>query len=244
VKDIPYILEDITNTTRADDKEVFKNFEQTYLVEQYLEGKVVSVDGLVKDSNVLIVGMVEFVMGPEPWFVQEANYIPPRLDESIILQCENMARAIIQALEFDNCGFHCELRITKSGPVLVEIAARLPGGPLQPGYKRAYGLDLTALLVDLWLGKSISIEKKQINYIAQKAVFPTRTGTIKSIKGIDEAKYNTGVWDFVGIVKEGEVVTYYPKMPVPFYYFAAEAETPNKLEDIVDSIENTVIVDY
>ena len=111
-----------------------------------MSGPVVSVDGIVQNKKINTIGMVEFVMGPEPRFTQEANYIPARLDKETQSKCEAMAQKVIEALGFDNCGFHCEQRITPSGPVLIEIAARLPGGPLQPGYKQAYGVDLTSLM--------------------------------------------------------------------------------------------------
>ena len=165
--------------------------------------------------------MVEFVMGPEPWFAQEANYIPPRLSDSSVQKCKAMLHKIVDALGFDNCGFHCEMRLTDKGPVLIEIAARLPGGPLQPGYKRAYGADLSSLLVDIWLSEDISLDKFPTSYIVQKAVFSTKTRQSEKHYWVGQNSFHARSMDFAEILKKGDTVNYYPDIPTPFYYYAA-----------------------
>lgn len=184
--------------------------------------------------------MVEFVMGPEPRFTQEADYIPARLDKHTQRRCSEMAKSIIRALGFDNCGFHCELRISPQGPVLIEIAARLPGGPLQLGYKQAYGINLTSLMADIWLGKKITLQPKINNYVLQKAVFPRNKGKIINISGVNEAEKIMGVWDFAQITTVDENITTYPDIPKPFYYYAISAKSLPELENISKKVEQTV----
>jgi hypothetical protein len=179
-------------------------------------------------------------MGPEPRFTQEANYIPARIDQKKKNDCKLMTRKIIKVLGLNNCGFHCELRITPQGPVLLEIAARLPGGPLQLGYKEAYGIDLTSEMVDIWLGKKIKINTKVLNNVLQKAVFPRNKGKILDISGLKAAKKINGVWDFSEIAKKNEDVVTYPDIPKPFYYYAIKANTLEKLQEISNKVEETV----
>ena len=95
-------------------------------------------------------------MSQEPLFLQHRTLLPSQLDPKMRRQLKSAARKIIKALEFDNCGFHCEMRLTKKGPVLLEIAARLPGGHIQEAYQVAYDVDLTDLYLDMCLGKKIS----------------------------------------------------------------------------------------
>lgn len=236
------ILKELTLNTKSDKKSVFRNFTNTFLLEEYLSGRVVSVDGLVQDWKIMILGMVEFVMGPEPRFTQEANYIPARLNKDITAECHDSAKKIIKALGFDNCGFHCEMRLTEKGPVLIEIASRLPGGPLQPGYKEAFDVDLTSLLVDIWLGKKVELEKGKQKFIMQKAVFPRKEGFIKTIKGIENARKLKGVWDFVQIANEKERVVTYPDIPKPFYYYGISAKSIEKLEKLSKKLESEINV--
>jgi D-alanine-D-alanine ligase-like ATP-grasp enzyme len=235
-------IKEITNLTTQDFKEVFKNFTGTFLIEEYIPGKVVSVDGIVANSVIHIAGMVEFVMGPEPHFTQEANYIPARLSSDKENECYAMARHVIHALGFDNCGFHCEMRLTKSGPVLVEIAARLPGGPLQRGYEKAYGYNLASSLIDVWLGNTITLDSSPICYVLQKAVFPTTQGIIVSIEGVHNAQIQLGIFDFIQISYEGETTVIYPTIPKPYYYYALAATSKEELEQQSQSVEKNICV--
>lgn len=234
------LISEIKLNTSADKKEVFKNFTGTFLVEEYLSGPVVSVDGLVQNSKIFILGSVEFIMGPEPRFTQEANFIPSRLPEATTQKCFLMTEKIIAALGFDNCGFHCELRITPTGPILLEIAARLPGGPLQPGYKKALGLDLTSEVVDIWLGKNISPKPVTQKYVLQKAVFPRERGVISHIAGLNQIKKISSLWDFTQISHLHEKTIIYPHIPKPYYYYALVANSPKELETISQELESTL----
>lgn len=237
------IMSEIKSHMSSNKKEVFKNFTGNFLVEEYLSGPVVSVDGIINRGNIMIAGTVEFIMGPEPRFTQEANYIPARFDNKTVKSCKQMAIKVIRALGFDNCGFHCEQRITPKGPRLIEIAARLPGGPLQPGYKKAYGVDLTSLLIDVWLGKKIKFSDKIKNYVLQKAVFPKMSGQIKNFYGLDKVKKIKGVWNILQIAKKGENVITYPDIPKPFYYYAISAKSKKQLEQLSKKVEFSVKID-
>lgn len=233
-------IKEIVSLTQKNEKEVFKNFSGKFLIEEYLSGKVVSVDGIVQDEVAHIAGMVEFVMGKEPHFTQEANYIPARLEKNVEESCHKMAKDVIRALGFDNCGFHCEMRITTSGPVLIEIAARLPGGPLQVGYQKAFGYNLASSMISVWLGEKITLEKKYIKYVLQKAVFTDRKGIIKEISEVVPQDRLSGLWDFVLISRTGEETITYPQIPKPLYYYAVEAKKPEELEVISSMIESNI----
>lgn len=233
-------IKEIINLTKQTKKEVFKNFNGKFLIEEYLSGKVVSVDGIVNNNEILIAGMVEFIMGKEPHFTQEANYIPARLNKETENSCHEMARNIIKVLGFNNCGFHCEMRLTENGPRLIEIAARLPGGPLQLGYQKAFGYNLASSLVDVWLGDKISLIKNTENHILQKAVFPYESGVIENITGYENIKEITDVWDFVLISNNGEETITYPSIPKPIYYYAIEASSEETLDILEKKIENII----
>ena len=93
------IVKEIKLNTTSDKKETYKNFTGICLIEEYLSGPVVSVDGIVQNKKINTIGMVEFVMGPEPRFTQEANYIPARLDKETQSKCEAMAQKVIEAVK-------------------------------------------------------------------------------------------------------------------------------------------------
>jgi biotin carboxylase len=222
-------LEELFNLTSVEEKELFKNFTQDFLIEAYLEGMVVSVDGFVQNGVISFAGIIEFAMGPEPHFTQEGNYIPARIPEVDSIACFTYATDVIRALEFDNCGFHGEFRITPEGPRLIEIACRLPGGPLQLGYARAFGYNLASNLVDIWLGIPTTLTKLRESHIAQKAIFHHDGGTITAINTPETPTTEAGVWDYVAISSVGESIVTYPSIPKPLYFYAVEGKTADEL---------------
>lgn len=239
-KQIQDVIKEVKLNTTSSTSEAFKNFESIFLVEEYMQGPVVSIDGIVQDKKPQIVGMVEFAMGPEPRFTQEADYIPPRFDKKTIEDAYKMTERIVKTLEFNNCGFHCEMRLTPEGPKLIEIASRLPGGPLQPGYKKAYGVDLTEALIDIWLGKKVKLSRKSEKWILQKAVFPTKSGTLKKLSGIDSEEVKTKVWEVASITKVGDEVVTYPNAPTPIYYYSVVADSAAERDKLAEEIEGLV----
>ncbi len=239
--DVDAIMSEISGNTREGKEEAFKNFQGTYIIEQYLSGPMVSVDGIVAGGEVHIAGIVEFIMGPEPRFTQEANYIPARLDDGTATAAKNMAISILKTLGFDNTGFHCEMRLTPEGPVLIEVAARLPGGPLQPGHLKSSGVNLTRELINVWLGRPYDMDAKQTVHILQKAVFPRRSGVIKQISKEGGVESHPNVWELSIIVSEGERVVTYPDIPKPFYYYAIYAETEDALRALSEEVEAKIL---
>lgn len=221
--------------TNASNNEIFATFGGSYLIEEYLEGNLMSIDGVISKGIVNILGMVEFLMGPEPLFVQEANFIPARVSDEIFLRCSDYVNKIISVLEFDNCGFHCELRINSSGiPKLVEIGCRLPGGPLIEGYEKALGVDLIDIMIDIWQGNDITLDIKVKNYILQKAYFDKNQGTIEDIN-YDISHPN--LYNLVPILNKGEVVPNYSEEQTPLYFYEILANSHDELEIISKEIE-------
>ncbi len=230
-------LFDLTNT---EEKEFFKNFNNDFLIETYLSGPLVSVDGFVQNKKISFAGIVEFLMGPEPHFTQEANYIPARISKDTEKSCFEYTSSVIEALEFNHCCFHAELRITSEGPRLIEIACRLPGGPLHAGYNRAFGYNLAINLIDIWLGNETKLKPQKNNYIVQKAIFHHTGGKIQSINTPKDPLKESGVWDYVEISHVGDEIITYPKIPKPLYYYAAEANNSEKLSKIESEFEKKV----
>ncbi|HYC89907.1 MAG TPA: ATP-grasp domain-containing protein [Thermoanaerobaculia bacterium] len=239
------ITREITNNTRPSKGEVFKNFGGTFLLEEYIPGTMISVDGIVSAGDILIAGAVEYVMGPEPHFTQEANYIPARIGARDFEKAQSLLVDAINALGFDNTGFHCEIRLGSEGPVLIEIAARLPGGPLQLGYLKSTGIDLTREIIHVWFGGKSRFVKSRDRHVLQKAVFPRATGTIRMASGCLPCTVaaNESVWDFKLFARDGEQTLTYPEIPRPLYYYALEAPTAHELQSMSQQFESSVVIE-
>lgn len=215
-------------------------YNPRWLVEAYLNGPVISVDGLVKHGAAHVIGMTETELGPEPWFNIEVNWMPPRLDSEACESCRKFVTTVLAALGFDTCGFHAEIRLTDSGPRLIEIAARIPGGKMPEGYRQSLGIDLAKIMTCLWLGQPVPITPEFRRYVFQKGVFPRRDGVLSHLSGVAEAADLPGVFDFSVITARGEPAITYPRASKPIYYYAVEAEDMERLVALSKQVETTV----
>lgn len=238
------IASEITSNTRASTLEVFKNFGGAFLLEEYVPGTMISVDGIVSAGDILIAGAVEYVMGPEPHFTQEANYIPARIGAREFDSARSLLVDAIHALGFDNTGFHCEIRLGPGGPVLIEIAARLPGGPLQLGYLKSTGIDLTREIIHVWFGEHSRFVQSRTCHVLQKAVFPRAAGKIRIASVYTPSSVtDEPVWDFKLFARDGEQARTYPEIPRPLYYYALEAPTAHELQEMSEQLESSVVIE-
>jgi biotin carboxylase len=122
------------------------------LVEEYVAGPEISIDGAVADREYIPAFVARKLVGMAPYFEELGHVVDPAdglLSDQQLL--DTLARAH-RAIGFE-CGVtHTEVKLTARGPVVVEINGRL-GGDLIPLLARyAAGIDAGAIAVDVALG--------------------------------------------------------------------------------------------
>jgi biotin carboxylase len=116
-------------------------YDDEVLVEQYLADPEVSVDAAVHRGRVLPAFVAHKDVGFAPYFEETGHYVShddPLLADPRIL---GYLQAVHEALGFTDGWTHTELKLTPSGPQLIEVNGRL-GGDLIPYLgMRASGID-------------------------------------------------------------------------------------------------------
>jgi biotin carboxylase len=218
-------------------------FTELFMVEEYIPGPLVSVDGLVDGPVTDIAGVIEVGMCPEPWFSQQVNWFPARLPPADNEAAADAARMAVAALGLDRCVFHAEVKCSDAGPVLIEIAPRPAGGHIPAAYRRACDIDLHHLQLALWLGEHPRIAPvAPRGHLVQRGVFPSGAGRVLRVDGFDRAEAAPGVWQFVGIAQSGDQIQTHPEAPVPIYYYAVEGSTPEEAAARAREVEERIVV--
>ncbi|MFI5960783.1 ATP-grasp domain-containing protein [Streptomyces asoensis] len=120
------------------------------ILEQYVPGTEYSADGYVHDGQVVVVAVTRKLLGPEPRFLELGHLTPAPLDEATRHELASYASDVVGAVGITTGPFHCELRLSDGRPVLMEIAARLPGDKITELMETATGLVLPGkVLADL-----------------------------------------------------------------------------------------------
>lgn len=128
------------------------------IVEEFLKGNEFSVEVLVQHGAAHIIAITQkSTSGDEGrYFVEEQHIVPAEIsqhDEVAIR--ETVSQALI-AVGMDNCASHTEVMMTATGPVIIEIAARLGGDFITSDLvPLATGVDMMQNLIRISLGEQI-----------------------------------------------------------------------------------------
>lgn len=113
----------------------------TILVEEFVDGPEISIDGFVADGDYQILFVARKQLGLEPYF-EEIGHIVDAADPLLHdPELERYLAAIHRALAIERGMTHTEIKLTSRGPRLIEVNGRL-GGDLIPFIGReATGVD-------------------------------------------------------------------------------------------------------
>lgn len=186
---------------------------KTALLEEFLVGEEQSVETIVdQNGKIHRCNIVDrpFVRDPFPIELGHINptHLSPEEQEAIYTMVERGTRALgitIGAAKADTI-------LTKRGPIILEMTARLSGG-FHSGYTSplAYGTNDSKAVIDLAVGKPLDprdVTPKFHHTAISLSLFP-KPGRVTRIRGIEETKAIPGVAEVILLVKEGDVIEPY-----------------------------------
>ncbi len=163
------------------------------LIEEYLDGPEVSVEGIVinGDPNIITLTDKEYI---PPYFNETSHSIPSLLPNSLQSEIRSMASDILRSINYELGMFHLEFRVTKNGPRLIEGHTRPGGDRVWDLIKMVFDVDVYQLFFQA-LSKQITRISPTPNGGASIKFFFQQPGIIESINNIDRARLVPGVVD-------------------------------------------------
>jgi biotin carboxylase len=152
------------------------------LVEEYLQGPEISAETVIlSPQHVQIVAVTRKALGPEPQF-QEIEHSVDAKDPLLTDPClAEVVTAAVQALGITRGVVHVELRLTSTGPRVIEINGR-PAGDLIPLLvDRATGVNLPQALAALAVGEKPDLTPTRSEAAAIRFLYPEHTGHIQRL---------------------------------------------------------------
>ncbi|MCP9986117.1 ATP-grasp domain-containing protein [Streptomyces sudanensis] len=128
--------------------------DETILVEELVTGPEFSVEALVHRGELVWSGVTAKLTNEDSsrYFTEIGHTSPAKLPLSHSDALIEANAAILKALRFDSGITHAEFRLRDGQPVLMEVAARLPGDAITMLWHLATGRPLEPAIVDLALG--------------------------------------------------------------------------------------------
>lgn len=175
------------------------------VVEECMVGPEVSVETLTIDGTVHVIQITDKITTGAPHFVEMGHTQPTRL--GVGDEIKNVAIAANKAIGIENGPSHTEIIVTKDGPKIVEIGARLGGDCITTHLvPLSTGVNMVEACIRIALGEKPDITPtlhcgSAIRYFKQHA------GVVKSIDGIEEAETMPGVKQISIVHGVGETIT-------------------------------------
>ena len=111
------------------------------IVEEYMEGPEYSIDALVQDGTFTVTGFAIRHIKYEPYFIEVGHTMPAVLDKKIHDELISVFALGAKALGLSTGAAKADIKYTKKGPMIGEIAGRLSGGYMS-GWTYPYASDL------------------------------------------------------------------------------------------------------
>lgn len=163
------------------------------MVEEYMDGPEVSVETLAINGVVHVIQITDKLTTGAPHFVETGHSQPSMISEELQKTIKSVAVAANHAIGITDGPSHTEIKITKAGPKIVELGARLGGDNITTHLTPlSTGVNMVENVIKIALGEKPDISKK-INKGSAIRYFPQHKGVITSINGIDDAKNVPGV---------------------------------------------------
>lgn len=163
------------------------------MVEEFMEGPEVSVETISVDGKCNIIQITDKITTGAPYFVEMGHSQPSQLPDSIKDKIKEITIAANKAIGIISGPSHTEIKITKNGPKIVEIGARLGGDNITTHLTPlSTGVDMVESCIKIALGETPDI---RIKYDKASAIryFDQSHGRIKSIRGVEEASKLPGI---------------------------------------------------
>ena len=156
------------------------------LIEEWLDGPEISVEGVCRRKQVTVVQVTDKSVFPGPFPVESGHTQPSQF---LPLQGAEIAGAVtagIHALGLDECGFHAELKMTQSGPRIIEIGARLGGDRISTHLTPlSTGVDLVSAAIDVALGRTPDLQIRFNRGSAIRYLHASPGGVVTAIGSLD-----------------------------------------------------------
>jgi len=177
------------------------------IVEQYLDGPELSLDALAYQGQVTICGVADRHICFPPYFVEMGHTLPSDLDAASLRSAQEVFIRGVHALGINNGAAKGDVKITRAGAVVGEIAARLSGGYMSGWtFPFASGVEVTEAALNIAVGLPPGDLTPKRDWVSAERAFISIPGTVEALEGLEQALKQSGVEELFLRVSEGQEV--------------------------------------
>jgi len=190
-----FYLEEGVDLKWAWENSIVSSENKKMIIEQYIHGPQLSVEGLIVDSKFHPIAFADRnydnMVRTKPYIVEDGGCIPSKYDDIVLNNISKLMDEAAKSLGLNWGPFKGDIVLSEDGPTIIEIAARLSGNYLATHHiPMAYGVDLVGAMIKLSLDIPFNLSSlcpKNKKFLGVRYFFPP-TGKIKEIVGIKKVQ--------------------------------------------------------
>jgi len=177
------------------------------IIEQFMDGPELSIDAIIFNNEISITGIADRIIEYPPNFIETGHTMPSHLSIDMLEDACNIMKQGIKALGISIGAAKGDIKITKNGAMVGEIAARLSGGFMSTHtFPLSSGVDLMKAIIEVSLGQEPGNLEPLFNRVAIERAIICKPGVVKKISGLEDALKIPGIEQIFLNIKEGDTV--------------------------------------
>jgi biotin carboxylase len=202
------------------------------LVERYIPGGEVAVEGLLTHGKLRILGVFDKPDPLEGPYFEETLYVTPsRLPDEMYERVLECAERTVKALGLTHGPVHAEFRVNKDGPWVLEAAPRPIGGlcsrALRFGPQRML---LEELLVRHAMGMQGTEVSREEDASGVMMIPVPKSGVLEKVEGEERARSTPGIEDVRITARVHDAIAAWPEGSSYLGFLFAHGKTPDEVE--------------
>ncbi|TGM81626.1 ATP-grasp domain-containing protein [Leptospira mtsangambouensis] len=177
------------------------------ILEEYMEGPELSVDALAFQGQIRMTGIADRIIEREPYFIEVGHNMPSAMSKEVLDEVERVMAGGMRALGIHLGAGKGDIKVTKEGVKIGEIAARLSGGFMSAfTYPLSTGVNLNRAALLISLGETPDNLDPVLSRVSIERSLLSKPGKLVSIGGVEETKKIDGVSEVFIQSKPGDII--------------------------------------
>lgn len=216
------------------------------LVEEFIDGPQISTEHVMVDGKWYTPGYADRNYDDlekyTPQIMENGGWVPSRFQAEREAVSEEVFKAA-KSLDLDNCIVKGDVVLSKTGPVIIEIAARLSGGDFSESLVPiSTGVNYVRAAIALALGETPALE--DLSGVSKKVVanryFFADPGRLISIDGVEEIQNYDWIEKFEIWRAEGDILPEIRSHGQRTGVFVVSGDTREQVQERIDYVYQTV----
>ena len=199
------------------------------VVEEFMEGPEICVETLNVDGTCYPIQITDQLAKQPPYFTDAGYSQPALLSEDTKEEVRKITIAANMALENFKGSSCTEMIITKDGPKIVEVGARLAGDCMTTHLvPLSTGVDMVKAVINIALGEPVDFSSKYKKGSCIRYYMKPVVGKIKAFEGLETAAEIEGIKQITMVKKVGDMAVELRSSGDRIGFVIAQMETPEE----------------